>query len=42
MEEAQDGEVPHEAIRIAEIIGIAPQLLSRIHQYIDKENPQTL
>lgn len=42
LEEAQDGEVPHEAIRIAEIIGITPQLLSRIHQYIDKENPQTL
>lgn len=41
LEEAQDGEVPHEAIRIAEILGIQPQLLSRIHQYMNSEIPQT-
>lgn len=42
LEEAYDGVVPHEAIRIAEILGVSPDLLSRIHQYIDNENPQTL
>lgn len=41
LEEAQDGEVPHEAIRIAEILGVQPQLLSRIHQYMNSEIPQT-
>ncbi len=40
LEEAGDGQVPHEAIRIAEIIGVEPSVLNRIHRYLNNDTAQ--
>lgn len=40
LEEAGDGQVPHEAVRIAEIIGVEPSVLNRIHRYLNNDIAQ--